>query len=111
ADAVAEILLLRLSAHVGEWQHADRETRGCLLGGMVCSGGIDRGTLRRVPLARDGGFQGAQQFLARPARGIIAPAVEVDGVNRPNVERKTRRLESRRDEDAAIGCLTCFAAD
>ena len=108
ADAVAEILLLRLAAHVGEGQHADREPRRGLPRPR-------RAQQRCRPfvaatLTGDRRLERAQQLLAWPAGGIAAPAVEIGRVDRAHVERQAGRVESGRDQDAAIGRLARLAA-
>jgi len=86
ADAVAEVLLFRIAAHVGERQHADPDPAGGHRRGGTCRpGSCGRGA--GSALADDHHAQRAQQRLERRALGILAPTVEVGRVDRAHVHR------------------------
>src|SRR5580765_125163 len=109
SDAVAEVLLLLIAAHVCKGQHADSDARRS----------DNRPSLRRVSgrlhgltraLALDYGTERAQQILERSTGWVLAPLVEVCGLYRAHVDRQARVLETHRHEDAALCRVARFTA-
>jgi len=104
ADAVAEELLVRITADVGERQHANRDALAPCF--RHRPGSRLRGRQWRV---RDVFGQGTHDFKhLRTAR--THGLVQVDGVQHARIDRQRRGVEPHRDQDAAIGCLPRLAA-
>jgi len=59
---------------------------------------------------RDHRSQREQARLRRRARRVLAPVIQVGGVDRADVERQPRLLETHWHQHAAISCTTRLAA-
>ena len=88
-DSVAEILLLRLAAHVGERKHADGEFR-LRLGGFRRIGRI----LALVRPAR--ACDGVEKVLDAFRLSVAVPRAESDSVKLPKSEWRLHRAERYR---------------
>ena len=104
-DAVAEVLLLGIAAHVDERQHADADPCGSRrgAGAGACRAG--------AAVSRNHRAQRPQQRLERRALGVVAPAVHVGRVDRTHVHRQPGAVEACRHQRAKVGRFACFTAD
>jgi hypothetical protein len=109
-DAVAEIFLFRIAAHVGERQDADRSAGG-LRRGRGLGRFLPRGTRITPAPARDDRFERSQDFLELRAVGAAGRLVEVRRVDGAHVDRQARPVEAHGHEDPAVRAFARLAAD
>src|SRR5882762_8887298 len=107
-DSVAKILLLRIAAHVGKGQDADRDARGTGSRGGRCRTGDRRHGLGRA-LASNHGAERANHFLELRTPRILPPVIEVGRMKRAYVDRQVCALKANWDEDAALSSLARLA--
>src|SRR2546430_16214966 len=98
--SVAEIILLRITAHVGEGEHAARNASR--LGGTSGRYRVATGACRfGTEVAFDNCADRAQYFLHLRAAGILPPIIEIGGMKRARIDRQAGAFQSPRERDAA----------
>ena len=108
ADAVAEILLLGIAAHVDERQHADGDpgrAAGTRLPRAACVCRCAAG----FGMTREHCAERAQEILALRAGGALAPAIEVGRVDRAHVDWQAGAVETDRHQHPAVSGFPGFA--
>ncbi len=93
ADAVGEVFLLLVIAHVGEGKDADRQALG-----------LRRPARNILQMPR----QGRDQLLERPAVPVLVPPVQIGGVDGHGVDRQLRLVEAHRHQHVALGAEPGF---
>ena len=91
--AVAEVLVFRVGTHVGERQHGYRGRRGFLL--------------PRTKL----GLESLAERTEGLAFTVLAPAIEIGGVNSAEIDRQAGVVESNRHQHATVGPVARLAPD
>ena len=100
-DAVREVFLLGVAAHVGEGQHADTDLR------FLVGERLRRRRFLRCAKLR---FQRLAEPAERGALAVLAPAVEVRGVHCAKIDGQLCVFEPHGHQHAAIGGVTGFTA-
>ena len=99
ADAVAEIFLLDIAAHIGEGQHANRQLAGCILFVGLGLGRCATARTENTWTGRSMFFTVCSPMSSNTHRRLALDLIAHNARDRHAADRR-QRLEARRDVDA-----------
>jgi hypothetical protein len=100
-DAIAEIFLCRIAAHIGERQHADLYARGIAAGRCGRRAAVHGQRWRPAP--GDYATECAQHFLDLRAPVIVGPLIEFGRMQGAQVDWQHSRIESHASGGYGVG--------